>query len=252
MGLWANGMIVKKLNYSIMLGNNLSQLGIDAGQLDNTFNTLSAALTLLPTTGEFGKNSNFGDFEDHQKAATRIGIHYTRSDEDRQGQPNTDAFDNVQIRISDGSVIFVPNLFGDGIQIEKVTYQMTCFDAGVKYQGFSLEGELYWRWVNNLSGKGTETLLFDQFTDTGIQLQGSGMLLPKLLQLYTTYSEVFGEYGNPWELRAGLNLTPWKNQVVRLNAEYIYQYNSPVGGLSLPYQVGGTGSIFHLDLMVNF
>jgi len=252
MGFWADGMIVKKLNYSIMLGNNLSQLGVDAGQLDNSFNTLSAALTFFPTTGEFGKKSNFGDFEDHQKAATRLGIHYTRSDEDRQGQPDTEAFENVQIRISDGSVIFAPNLFGSGIQIEEVTYQMTCIDAGVKYHGLALEGEYYWRIVNNLSGIGTEALQFDHFSDNGFQLQGSGMLLPELLQLYSTCSKVFGEYGDPWEFRAGVNVYPWKNQVVRLNAEYIYQHQSPVGGLSVPYQVGNTGSIFHLDFMVNF
>ncbi len=251
-GIWAKGEVVKRLNYSVMLGNNLSQLGVDAGQLDDGINTFSAALTYFPTTGEYGLNSNFGDFEDHQKAATRIGLHFTRSDEDRQGQPRTDAFENVQIRLSDGNVIFEPNLFGDGIQIERATYQMACFDVGAKYRGFALEAEFYWRLINGLTGRGVDSLNINEFNDNGYQVQGSGMIIPKLLQLYATWSQVFGEYGDPREFRAGLNYYPWKNHMVRANAEYIYQDKCPVGGLSLPYAVGGTGSIFHLNLQVNF
>jgi hypothetical protein len=252
MGVWAKGEVVKKLNYNVMLGNNLSQLGVDAGQLDDGINTFSAALTCFPTTGEYGLNSNFGDFEDHRKAATRIGLHFTRSDEDRQGQPTTDSFENVQIRLSDGNVIFKPGLFGQGIQVERVTYQMAGFDIGAKYRGFALEAEFYWRLINHLSGRGVDSLGISEFNDHGYQVQGSGMIIPKLLQLYGTWSQIIGEYGDPWEFRAGLNYHPWKNHVVRANAEYIYQDKCPVGGLSLPYQVGGTGSIFHLNFQVNF
>jgi hypothetical protein len=95
MGIWADGEIVPKLEYSVMLGNNLSQLGIDAGQLDDGLNTVSAALFFFPTTGEFGPHSAMGDFEHHKKIATRFGFHFTRSTEDRQGQPDTEAFENV-------------------------------------------------------------------------------------------------------------------------------------------------------------
>jgi hypothetical protein len=246
------GEISKKLTYKIMLGNNLSQLGVDAGQLDNGFNTLSASLTYFPITGEYGIfNGSFGDFDNHQKPATRFGLHFTRSDEDRQGQPTTDAFENTQIRVSDGSVIFSPNRFGARTQIDKARYRMTSFDAGIKYHGFAFEGEYYWRWIDNLKVTGAP-LTFDQLFDKGFQLQGSVMVLPRVLQLYTTYSEIFGEYGDPWELRVGMNLFPFKKQEIRINAQYIYENRCPVGGTSYPYQIGGTGRIFNLDLEFNF
>jgi hypothetical protein len=251
-GIQATGMISKKLTYKVMLGNNLSQLGVDAGQLDNGFNTLSAALTWFPTTGEYGMfNGSFGDFDNHRKAATRIGLHFTRSDEDRQGQPRTDAFENVQIRLSDGSIIFSPDLFGTGTQIDKARYRMTSFDAGIKYHGFSLEGEYYWRWIDNFRVTG-DPLTFDQLSDNGFQVQGSAMILPRVLQLYTTYSEILGEYGDPWEVRAGMNFFPFKKQEIRINAQYIYENRCPVGGTSYPYQVGATGPIFNLDIEFNF
>jgi hypothetical protein len=251
-GLQAEGEIVKKLTYKIMLGNNLSTLGVDAGQLDNGLNTLSAALTYFPTTGEYGMfNGSYGDFDNHQKAATRLGLHFTRSNEDRQGQPSNDAFENTQIRLSDGSVIFTPDLFGNGIQIDKARYRMTSFDAGIKYHGFAIEGEYYIRWIDNFKVTGAP-LTFSQLYDKGFQLTGSVMIIPRIFQLYSTYSEVFGEYGEPWELRAGINVFPFKRQEIRINGQYIYQQKCPVGGNAYPYQVGGTGHIVNLDLEFNF
>jgi len=139
-GIWARGKVVDRISYRVMLGNNLSQLGVDAGQLDDGLNTLAAALIWLPTTGEFGTRGGFGDFDAHQEPATRIAAHFTRSDEDRQGQPMSDAFENVTIRLSDGNPIFKSSLFGPGIQVHNATYQMFCADGGVKYRGFSLDG----------------------------------------------------------------------------------------------------------------
>jgi hypothetical protein len=196
-------------------------------------------------------NGSYGDFDNHQTAATRLGLHFTRSDEDRQGQPTNDAFDNTQIRLSDGSVIFSPDLFGSGSQIDKARYRMTSFDAGIKYRGLALEGEFYLRWIDNFKVTG-EPLTFSQLYDKGFQLTGSVMVLPHVFQLYSTYSEIFGEYGQPWELRAGMNLFPFKRQEIRINAQYIYQKRCPVGGNAYPYQVGGTGHIVNIDLEFNF
>ena len=250
-GFWAKGSIWEGVNYNMMLGNNLSQLGVDAGQLDNGFNTFSGALVWYPTTKEYGMG-NFGDFEKHQKIATRIGLHFSRSDEDRQGVPSSEAFENVTIRLSDGSVIFNSGVFGPGIRVDNATYKMASLDAGAKYKGLALEGEYYVRRVSNLTGIGTDALTFDALKDNGFQLQASGMLIDQVLQLYTSYSQIFGEYGDPYDFRVGFNWYPYKNHVVRFNCEYINTYHIPVGGLSLPYPVGGTGNIFYSNFQVNF
>ena len=251
-GVWVRGAVVEGLNYNMMLGNNMSQLGIDAGQLDFTFNTLSAALTWFPTTGEYGLNSNFGDFERHEKVATRLGAHYSHSDENRQGVPASEAFENVTLRVSDGSVIFKSGLFGPGIQIDDAQYQMFSFDAGVKYQGFSLEGEYYIRRLDDFRGPGVDNLTFDVLKDSGFQVMASGMVIDETVQLYGTYSRINGEYGDPWDMRFGVNWYPWKNQVVRWNLEYIQMKNIPVGGLSLPFPVGGNGGVVYSNFQVNF
>ena len=62
-GIWGMGEITSKLKYQAMIGNNLSQLGVNANQLPNHFNTIATALVWMPTTGEFG--AGFGDYENH-------------------------------------------------------------------------------------------------------------------------------------------------------------------------------------------
>jgi len=228
---------------------------VDAGQLGNDMNTISGELVWLPTTGEYGLGNNrYGDFEEHDKVATRLALHYTRSDEDRQSQPGTEAIENAQIRISDGNLVFTPRLFGENIAITDALYRMISVDAGVKYRGLSLEGEYYWRTVNNLRGPGVEQLPFRELRDTGFQLLASAMVVPKTVEVYATGSKLLGEYGKPSDIRVGANWFPWKNRVVWWNNELLYLKApfSPVGALSLPYPVGGKGPIFSSNFMVNF
>jgi hypothetical protein len=248
-GIWATGKIVEDVDYNVMLANNLSQLGVDAGQLDSGVNTVSGAVGWMPTTGEFGRG--FGDMEHHDELATRFGVRFTASRETRQGQPDTEAFENVQLRISDGNVIFEPGLFGEDVQIEEARYQMTALEAGFKIRGFSLEGEYFRRLIDDFSVRGSGLLPFDELDDDGFQLQASALVLPEL-QVYAGGSKVFGEYGDPWDARIGLNWYPWKAQSLRWNFELIELDRSPVGALSLPYLVGADGTVFHTNFMLWF
>ncbi len=247
-GIWAWGKIGKNTDYITMVGNNLSTLGVSAAQLDNGFNTVSSSLVWKPTTDQFGPG--FGDFEDHKTLATRLGAHFTYSEESKQSQPNSEGFENTQIRLADGTVIFTPNIFGPGIIVNNVTYKMTSFDAGLKYRGFSLDGEYFMRWLNHFRGPGADSLR--QLFDNGFQTQISAMVIPKLLQIYSGGSAIFGKYGQPWDFRLGLNLYPFKNRVVRWNTEFIYLHDSAVGYTALPYPVGGNGPVFHTNWELAF
>jgi hypothetical protein len=247
-GVWARGEIGKRVYYQAMIGNNLSTLGVSAARLNHKPDTVATALIWMPTTGEFGQG--FGDFEDHQKLATRFAAHFTRSTEDTESQPNSDQFENTQIRLEDGTVIFTPNLFGDGITVTDVNYKMVAFDSGIKFHGFSLDGEYFLRWLNNFKGPGTAGL--PQIFSHGFQTQISAMLKPKTVQLYAGGSTLFGKYGNPWDFRTGTNVFPFKNKVLRWNTEFLYLHQSPVGYTSVPFAIGGTGPVVHTNIELAF
>lgn len=247
-GIRASGTLRKGLIYQTMIGNNLSTLGVSAAQLPNYFQTNATALVWMPTTGEFGQG--FGDFENHQKVATRVAAHFTYSKENKQSQPNAEENENTQLRLSDGSIVFTPNLFGPGISITDAVYKMASFDWGIKYHGYALEGEYYLHRLSNFQGTAISTLRPN--TDHGYQLQASAMVVPKTLQIYTGGSEVIGNYGRPWDFRMGVNYFPYKNRVLRWNNEFLYTYRSPVGYTSVPFAFGGTGPIFHTNLELAF
>jgi hypothetical protein len=250
-GIWLKGEVSTKFKYMAMLANNLSTLGVSASQLDNTIDTTSFMLQWLPTTGEFGLYGTFGDFDHHENLATRLAAHYTHSTEDKQSQPGTNGIENSQIRLTDGSVIFTPDLFGPGITVEKVTYDMVSVDGGVKYRGLSLEAEYYWRWLGNF--KGTNIGGIEDIADTGFQVQSSAMVVPKALQVYLSGSAIHGDrYGDSSEVRAGFNWYFVKERGLRFNAEWLHLNNCPVGYTAVPYPVGGNGDVFHTNLELNF
>jgi hypothetical protein len=253
-GIWGDGKLGGVLNYRAMVANNLSQLGIDATQMDSTLDTASLAVWCMPTTGEYGPAGGYGDFEHHEKLATRVGFHYTHSTEDRQSQPGKEDPENTQIRISDGTAIFDPGAFAPDTQIEQARYQMACIDAGMKLAGYSLEGEYYVRVVDSL--KSDDALPVTDLLDHGFQVQVSCMLIPKTLQLYPAVSKVFGEYGDPWDVTLGVNWFPFKaekfERAFRINAEAVYLRNSPTGNNTVPYIVGGNGVVYTLSAELTF
>ncbi len=249
MGIFGYGQ-TGSVGYFAMLGNNLSILGVDAGQLDSDFSTVSLALWWMPTTGEFGPRSGFGDYEQHERVATRIGAHFTFSPEDRQSQPGTEDIDNTQIRLSNGTVIFTPGALAPDVAVERVKYYMTDFDAGVKWRGLALEGEYYLRWLNDFEASGP--LPLHRTFDHGFQVLASAMLLPNTAQAYTTGAYIFGGFGDSWEMTAGINYWPFHRRELRLNLEYLYENRSPIGYTAVPQSVGADGSIFNANLELSF
>ena len=258
-GIWATGQLAKRVKYQAMLGNNMSTLGVPASRLDNGINTFSGALIWFPT-GDFEKGfsgQGWGDFEHHDKFSTRLAVHFSHSKENKESQPESDQFENTQLRLSDGTVIFTPNIFGPGVTITDARYRMTTVDGGFKYRGFSVEGEYFWRWLDNF--KFLDPLTPMQFQsvperlfDHAFQLQGTAMVVPQKLQAYVGHSRIFGQYGRPWDFRFGANFFPFKNHVVRWNTEALYLYKSPVGYTSVPYPVGGRGWVFHSSMELAF
>ena len=140
--------------------------------------------------------------------------------------------------------------FNTGGFIREATYQMLAVNAGLKYRGFHMEGEYYWRWVDNFDVEGN--IPVDNLYDHGFSLQASYMLLRERLQLYSTYAMIFGEYGDPDEFAVGLTWYPFRRREARWNIQALRLNNSPVGGTSLPMVVGGDGWVFTSDWIINF
>lgn len=249
-GVIANGKLAEGLYYRAALANNMSALGVSAAQLDDELNTFSAAIWWMPTTGEYGTATGYGDFDYHEEVATQFGFSFSSSRESRQEQPGTEDPENTQLRLSDGTIIFQADAFGTGGTIQEASYLMTALDAGFKYRGIEIAGEYYVRWLDDFDVIGTipVTELFDH----GFEVQASAMLMPETLMAYAAGSKIFGEYGEPWDLSLGVNWYPFHKRLMRINAEMLYLDNSPVGYSSVPFAVGGNGWVFTTNIESRF
>ena len=247
-GFYVYGNLSHSIQYKAVLGNNLSQLGVNAVQLDGNFNTFSTSLTWSPQ-GEFGPRAGWGDFEYHDELVTNFGMGFTRSKEDRQSQPLESSIENSQIRLSDGTRLFEEDAFGTGGRVNRALYRMASLDAGIKFRGFDISGGYYVRWVDDFETEGF--IPVDKLHDWGYQIQASMMVVPKL-QAYVGYSKIMGEYGDPRDHSIGINWFPFAQRLLRLNAEFLYLKNSPVGYPSVPMLVGGNGTVFMTSVEMVF
>ncbi len=243
-GLFAQGQITPKLQYRWMFGNNNSNLDVAAVKLDRKL-SFGGALTWLPTTGEFGPRGAFGDYEWHESLATRFNLAYTYSPEERQAPIGTPA-GNTTLRLADSLNLFDTGALVNGVTIEKAHYQLVSASAGMKYHGFWLQGEGYYRILDNFFADGT--LPVGAVRDTGFYVQAASMIVPKRIELYGATSYVFSNYGHPKEFIFGNNYYPWNTRNIRLNTQLIYVWQSPVSS-TFGFYVGQlTGPVFSIGV----
>lgn len=243
-GVFAKGNILSRLEYRWMIGNNNSNLDIPAIKLDRDLSA-GFAITWFPTTGEFGPRGAFGDFEGHEKLATRFNFAYTYSPEDRQAPIGTPA-GNTTLRLSDSLNIFDLGALAPGVTVEKARYQLISESAGIKYHGLFLQGEGYYRKLDNLVADGP--LPVSGVRDSGFYVQLGYMVVPKLVELYGATSYVFGQYGDPKEFIIGGNYYPWKSRNARLNIQLINVDHSPVNS-TFGFYIGQlTGQVFTVGM----
>jgi hypothetical protein len=239
-GLFAQGNLLPTLQYRWMAGNNNSNLDVPAVKLDR-HHSFGGALTWLPTTGEFGPRGAFGDYERHDKLATRFNLAYTYSPEDRQASIGA-VSGNTTLRLADSLNVFDTGAFANGVTVEKVTYKMASTSAGMKYRGFWLQGEGYARRLDHFVADGK--LPIGVVRDYGFYGQAAYMVVPKRVELYGATSYVFSDYGRPKEFIGGLNYYPWDTRNLRLNVQLINVDHSPVSS-TFGFYIGQlTGQVF--------
>jgi hypothetical protein len=248
-GVWASGTIVEGLQYVAMIGNGLSQVGIKASQLTRSF-AYSASIQWMPTTGEFGDRGGFSDWDYHDRVATRFGASFTISRENRQDQLATPSPDNTTIRLSDSLNLFQTGALAPGVSVLDATYHLAAADAGVKYKGFALQGEYYYRWLDSLVADGP--LPLSTIVDQGFYVQGSYYPIKRRLCVYGITSVIFGQFNKSWEGGGGVNIFPFDTHFVRLNVQ-LDQVHATSASSLFGYYVGGqTGQTVSSSLDILF
>jgi hypothetical protein len=251
-GVWAQGEVTPGLWYNLVMANNSSSLGVKSSQLDRTFST-GASAWWMPTTKEFGPRGAYGDWERHEKLATRFGVSTGRSPEQRFSN-SSGGSDNTTIRLADSLNVFDTGSLAPGVTVDRVDYRILSFDAGLKYKGFFLQTEIYNRWLDKFVADAPLTVT--SIHDTGFYVQAAFFALPKKIELYTATSQIYGDksagFSNSSEYLVGMNYYPFNTRNHRLNVHVIDVNHSPVSS-AFGYYVGGLdGTSFSTAFSVFF
>ncbi len=252
-GVWVQGEPVPGLWYNAVMTNNSSSLGVKSSQLDRTFST-GASMWWMPTTKEFGPRGAYGDWEQHEKVATRFGFSTTRSPEQRFTSATLGTPENTTIRLADSVNVFDAGALAPGVTVDTVNYRILSFDAGMKYRGIFLQTEIYNRWLDNFQADGV--LPVNNIHDVGFYVQGAFFALPKKLEVYGVTSQIYGDkdagFSNSSEYTGGLNYYVTDSRNHRLNVQLVHVNRSPVSS-AFGYYVGGqTGNTVSVGFSVFF
>lgn len=240
-GVWANGELVKGLHYLAFVGNGLNTLNIAATKIDT--NLLTSGSVWWEPLGDYsepGKSRNmYDDFFAQKKVRVRLGTSFTRSREDRFSNLDQTNPDNTSLHNSDGVLTFSTGAFAPGVTVEKATYRMWAVDGGLKYNGFAVNGQYYFRWLNDFVADGP--LPLSSTFDHGFELSAGKFVIPRKLMLFARGSMVFGQFGDSHEYAGGFKWHFLPTERLWLSGELMRVSKVPYSGTFTPYTSGMTG-----------
>lgn len=167
----------------------------------------------------------------------------------RQGSSN--APENVQIRLSDGTLITETGAFAPGVTLQTGNIALAAFDFGWKQRGWSLSGEFYLQDLFGLQGNGTlpisSTFAFGGFAQVAF------FPIRQQLEVYARTSQVSGAYGTGGEYAGGFNwyLTPGRSNL-RFTLDAAWINRSPADQSRTNYQAGDTGLLLRTQIQTFF
>jgi hypothetical protein len=84
---------------------------------------------------------------------------------------------------------------------QDATYKMSAIGYGLKWNGFAVNGQYFFRWLNDFADG---PLPLAATFDHGNELSASYFVKPKKLMPYVRASWVRGQFRDPYEYGAGL------------------------------------------------
>src|SRR5690606_12661831 len=110
------------------------------------------------------------------------------------------------IRMTDGTQLTQIGALAPGVTVDHFDIYFYSVDAAWKWNGWSANGEVFLRWIEDIRGDGG--LPVDRLFQRGFYVEGGRFLIPKKLDVNVQYSRVNGMFGDASNFAAGLNWFP--------------------------------------------
>jgi hypothetical protein len=136
------------------------------------------------------------------------------------------------------------------VTVQKATYKMWAIDGGIKRNGFALNGQYFFRWLDDFEADGP--LPVSSTFDHGFELVAGGFVIPRTLMAYGRGSMVFGEFRDSWEVAAGVKWYFLPTERLWVSAELMRTVDVPYSGAFTPYTAGMTAWVPMVQTIIAF
>jgi hypothetical protein len=244
-GLFALGQFGDVCHYELMLGNGYQTASIPDSQSDDQFTF--AATNYFDPWGDYG--DPIVDYDWTCSPLVRFGHSYVYSPQTSGtlGQPTAEA---EFARLSDGTMLTQPRALFPGATVSDYDVTFYGIDFGIKYNGWSMNAEVFLRWIDNIQANAP--LPLSNLMQRGFYVEGGRFLIPQRLDLNLRYSQVSGLFGDASEYAIGCNCYPLDTSRMKFSFDVTSLDGSPLQNSSSDINVGDNGLLFRAQLQAAF
>ena len=245
-GIWASGRIRDAFNYEVMVGNGYRTSNIPNSATDNKFTF--AATNYWDPHGDFG--GQLVDYDYSCAPLVRYGHSFVFSpvsDDQLAGVPLGEA---DFVRLTDGTRLGQLGSLTPGVTASNFDIYFYGVDAAAKWRGWSINAEVFLRWIENIRGDGALTIT--DLLQRGFYVEGGRFLIPQKLDVNLRYSQVSGLFGDSSEYSGGVNWYPLETHKMKISCDVTVLDGSPLNNTTSDILVGDSGVLFRTQFQAEF
>lgn len=243
LGVWAIGEPLDGLHYRAMVGNGFQTSDLSHSQINEDL-MYSGSLWWEPL-GDFG--SGYADVSAGEKARVQMGTSLTYAQEDGVTGSGAALAESNFLRLDDGTRL-------TDLGVNHFDLALLSVDAALKWRGFNLCAEAYYRWLGRIRPTGAAPAAFpDSRNESWGGYVGAGyMLVPRCFDVQARVSTVQGDFKDSREFAAGVNWYMDGTHGRKLTLDATRFDGSPVSNSGPNFQVGDDGVMLRLQLQLAF
>lgn len=245
-GLWLVGQPTEQLHYELMAGD--AYRGINAPPAELNDRLAFAGTLYWDPLGPYG--SGVVDFESTCSPLVRVGHSWAYASQSGLNEFGKPLGESDFERLTDGTRLTQIGALAPGAIVNCYDVWLNAVDFAVKYQGWSLNAEYLWQWIDRI--RADRNVPYTDLFQHGFYVEAGFFVLPERLELNALYSRVSGRFatrneytgGFRWYFRQGKNLH-FAFDVTALDG-------SPLNNTASDILVGDDGVLFRSQIQGAF
>lgn len=244
-GVFGVGTLGDQGHYELMVGNGYQTANLPNSATDNQLTF--AGTHYVDPLGDYGPQ--LVDFDGVCQPLVRLGHSFVyspqASDAGAQPLPEVDF-----LRLSDGTRLTQTGALAPGVGVLEYDIFFYGVDAALKWQGWSVNSELFLRWIENIQA--TAPVPQNSLQQVGFYVAGGYFLIPRKLDLNIRYSQVSGELGTSSEYAAGVNWYPLGKTQLKLSLDVTSLDGSALQNTTSDILAGDNGTLIRTQIQAEF